>query len=152
MKLPTPPASPTDAGPTRRDLLRTAPAASFALGGLGGMASAVAPTRAHASDGPPPLAGAGVETASGQALYSLPRDHAWHGGAFYQTNEFNEWHYIAVLGRDLDTGGFHTAPLDITGPMTTEGSGPDAKDFHFRYEIAGGENGFTTTYAHATEA
>ncbi|MCA1788345.1 MAG: carotenoid 1,2-hydratase, partial [Thioalkalivibrio sp.] len=52
----------------------------------------------------PPLQGSGIETESAQAVYSLPRDHAWHGGDFYQTNDFNEWHYITVLGRDLDTG------------------------------------------------
>ena len=44
-----------------------------------------------------------METTTGQALYTLPRDHAWHGGTFYQSNDFNEWHYITVLGRDLDT-------------------------------------------------
>ena len=51
-----------------------------------------------------PLGGAGIETQTGQAIYSLPRDHAWHGGAFYQSNEYNEWHYITALGRDLKTG------------------------------------------------
>lgn len=48
--------------------------------------------------------GPGIETESAQALYSLPRDHAYHGGKFYQTNDFNEWHYITILGKDLDTG------------------------------------------------
>jgi hypothetical protein len=52
----------------------------------------------------PPVGGPGIETQTGQALYSLPRDHAWHGGAFYQSNDYNEWHYITALGRDVKTG------------------------------------------------
>jgi len=48
--------------------------------------------------------GPGVESVTGQAVYSLPRDHAWHGGNFYKSNDFNEWHYITILGRDVDTG------------------------------------------------
>ena len=53
---------------------------------------------------PPSFAGSGIESTSAQALYSLPRDHAYHGGKFYQTNDFNEWQYITILGKDLDTG------------------------------------------------
>ncbi len=136
---------------------------------------------------PPPMQGPGIETESAQAVYSLPRDHAWHGGEFYQTNDLNEWHYITILGRDLDTGdrisvfwspliqgwiskegrpmlvalfSFHN--LDTgefrsslvfpkTGPLKTEGSAPDAEDFHFRYAIDDGNNGFTTAYSHDTE-
>jgi hypothetical protein len=41
---------------------------------------------------------------SGQAPYSRPRDHAMHGGKFYQTNDFNEWQYITILAKDQDTG------------------------------------------------
>jgi hypothetical protein len=67
----------------------------FVLGGLVHIATA---------DVPPPFAGPGVETQTGQAVYQLPRDHAWHGGAFYQTNDYNEWHYITALGRDVETG------------------------------------------------
>lgn len=48
--------------------------------------------------------GPGVESVTGQAVYSLPRDHAWHGGSFYKSNDFNEWHYITILGRDVNTG------------------------------------------------
>jgi hypothetical protein len=47
--------------------------------------------------------GPGVESVTGQAVYTLPRDHAWHGGKFYQKNDFNEWHYITIIGRDVDT-------------------------------------------------
>lgn len=39
-----------------------------------------------------------------QPIYRLPRDHAYHGGPFWRTNDFNEWHYITILGKDLDTG------------------------------------------------
>lgn len=56
------------------------------------------------ADMPPPVEGPGIETQSGQALYQLPRDHAWHGGDFYQTNDYNEWHYITAIGEDVETG------------------------------------------------
>jgi hypothetical protein len=52
----------------------------------------------------PPFVGPGIESVSGQAPYTLPRDHAMHGGKFYQTNDFNEWQYITILAKDLDTG------------------------------------------------
>ena len=92
-------------GLTRRELLQSAPATGLALGTgafAGTLAATTAPARAQT--GQPPLQGPGIEMSSGQAIYSLPRDHAWHGSEFYQTNDFNEWHYITVLGRDLDTG------------------------------------------------
>lgn len=57
-----------------------------------------------AADQSAPVSSAGIETQSGQAVYQLPRDHAWHGGAFYQSNDYNEWHYITALGHDVDTG------------------------------------------------
>jgi len=47
--------------------------------------------------------GPGIMTEE-QPLYRLPRDHAYHGGPFYRTNDFNEWHYITILGKDLETG------------------------------------------------
>ena len=152
-------------------------AVPFLIGGL---------VHTAAAEMPPPFEGPGVETETGQALYQLPRDHAWHGGEFYQKNDFNEWHYITMLGRDkdtdervsvfwvplsqgwmeedghplhnvlfafhnLDTGEFHTALLYVTGPMTTQGSAPDAEDFWFKYEIDDGVNGFTTAYDYPTE-
>ena len=172
---------------TRRSLVKAAPATGLALGTgafAGSLVSTTAPARA--AEGPAPFRGPGVETTTGQAVYSLPRDHAWHGGAFYQSNDFNEWHYITILGRDLDTGErisvfwvplsqgwmaedarplhnvlfafhnmdtgeFHTSMVYVTGPMTTEGSAPDAADFWFRYAIDDGNNGFTTEYRHDTE-
>ena len=53
---------------------------------------------------PPAFAGAGIESVSGQAPYSLPRDHAMHGGKFYQTDDFSERQAFTILGKDLDTG------------------------------------------------
>ena len=65
--------------------------------------TAVVEAQGVSSDLPPPVSGPGIEMTTGQALYTLPRDHAWHGGKFYQSNDYNEWHYITVLGTDLDT-------------------------------------------------
>jgi len=80
-------------------------AATVAGGLVTGLASSQpAPGAAAATSGPAPAGGPGIETQSGQAIYRLPRDHAWHGGAFYQSNDYNEWHYITALGRDLKTG------------------------------------------------
>jgi hypothetical protein len=41
---------------------------------------------------------------SEQGLYHLPRDHAWHGGPTYFTDDFNEWHYFTFQGTDKKTG------------------------------------------------
>jgi predicted secreted hydrolase len=90
----------------RRDLLKAGAgavaAASVAV--LGTSESQTAQGQEPKKLSQPPVGGAGIETQTGQAIYSLPRDHAWHGGAFYQSNEYNEWHYITALGRDLKTG------------------------------------------------
>ena len=40
-----------------------------------------------------------IEPVSGQALYSLPRDHRWHGGPFYTTGAYWEWHYWPASSR-----------------------------------------------------
>jgi hypothetical protein len=45
-----------------------------------------------------------IETVSGQALYTLPRDHRWHGGRFYTTSEYWEWHYWTAFVTDVDSG------------------------------------------------
>src|SRR5215217_6142718 len=45
-----------------------------------------------------------IETVSGQALYTLPRDHRWHGGPFYETSEYWEWHYWTSFVTDVDSG------------------------------------------------
>ena len=90
----------------KRDLLKGASLLSAAFGASSisaVMPGFIASARADAA-GQPPLQGPGIETESGQAPYSLPRDHAWHGGKFYQTNDFNEWHYITILGKNTETG------------------------------------------------
>jgi len=175
----------------RRELLKagasTVAAASVTALALQGNLKANAQETAGQLGGPPqpPIGGAGIETHSGQALYSFPRDHAWHGRAFYQTNDFNEWHYITVLGRDiesgqrvsifwvplsqgwcsegrplnnvlfafhnLETGEFHTSMPYVTGPLKTEGSAAEAKNFWFKYSIDDGKNGFATRYDYPSE-
>jgi len=45
-----------------------------------------------------------IEKVSGQALYTLPRDHRWHGGPFYETSEYWEWHYWTGFVTDVDSG------------------------------------------------
>lgn len=39
-----------------------------------------------------------------QGLYHLPLDHQWHSGPTYHYNDFNEWHYFTLLGKDMTTG------------------------------------------------
>lgn len=54
---------------------------------------------------PKPLrSGLGVETAGAQALYLLPRDHAIHGGRFYDRPAHVEWIYFTAFFEDQDTG------------------------------------------------
>ncbi|MFD4564831.1 lipocalin-like domain-containing protein [Streptomyces sp. NPDC058467] len=45
-----------------------------------------------------------LATSSAQALYTLPQDHKWHGGPFYDTGELEEWHYWTGYVTDKDTG------------------------------------------------
>jgi hypothetical protein len=65
-----------------------------------------------------------IETVSGQALYTLPRDHRWHGGPFYETSEYWEWHYWTAFVTDVDSGEewglFYTAMLNAFNPSTGE--------------------------------
>lgn len=51
----------------------------------------------------PWFSGSGLEVGE-QGLYHLPRDHAWHGGPTYFTDDFNEWHYFTFQGTDKKTG------------------------------------------------
>ena len=44
-----------------------------------------------------------------QGLYHFPRDHPWHAGPTYFTDDFDEWHYFTLLGTDKKTG--HTISL-----------------------------------------
>ena len=104
-------AAASDCNLTRRSFLSTG-AAAMAAGALATTAGCATSTpavkaavpAAGATGLPAPFVGAGIESVSAQAMYTLPRDHAYHGGAFYQTNDFNEWQYITILGKDLDTG------------------------------------------------
>ena len=65
-----------------------------------------------------------IETVSGQAVYTLPRDHRWHGGPFYETPEYWEWHYWTAFVRDIDTddewGLFYTTMRNAFNPATGE--------------------------------
>ena len=90
---------------SRRQFLKSG-AGTVVSGTIGGIAAqGVAQAQTPSASGtPPPVSSPGVETQSGQAVYQLPRDHAWHGGKFYQSNDYNEWHYLTVLGRDVKTG------------------------------------------------
>ena len=73
----------------------------------------VSPTTEHstpseASTRTEPFTAPGVLTEE-QGLYHLPKDHAWHGGPTYFTDDFDEWHYFSFLGEDKKTG--HTVSL-----------------------------------------
>jgi len=45
-----------------------------------------------------------LETESRQELYTLPNDHRWHGGPFYEQAEYWEWHYWTAFVKVVDTG------------------------------------------------
>jgi predicted secreted hydrolase len=65
-----------------------------------------------------------IETKSGQALYTLPRDHRWHGGPFYETQEYWEWHYWTAFVSDVESGEewglFYTTMRNAFNPATGE--------------------------------
>lgn len=57
----------------------------------------------------PALSVAGNTTISGyatdpQPVYLLSGDHRFHLGEFYSQDAFQEWHYLTLPGKDLDTG------------------------------------------------
>lgn len=90
---------------SRRHFLKSGTGvAASAMVGVAAQGAAQAQTPSINAATQPPVGGPGIETQTGQAIYTLPRDHAWHGGAFYQSNDYNEWHYITALGRDIKTG------------------------------------------------
>ena len=68
--------------------------------------------------------GTTIETVSGQALYRLPHDHRWHGGPFYETSEYWEWHYWTAFVADVETGEewgiFYTTMRNAFNPATGE--------------------------------
>src|SRR5687768_6775166 len=75
---------------TRRGVVGRA----LATGAGAALAAVGAPVAAAQDATPVSLDGEStIETVSGQALYTLPRDHRWHGGPFYTTGEYWEWHY-----------------------------------------------------------
>jgi hypothetical protein len=89
-------------GMTRRGVVRRA----LVTGAGAALAAAGGSSLADAQDATPVSTdeASTIETASGQALYSLPRDHRWHGGPFYTTAEYWEWHYWTGLVTDVDSG------------------------------------------------
>jgi predicted secreted hydrolase len=48
--------------------------------------------------------GGRIETVSGHAPYTLPRDHKFHGGGIYDTGDLEEWHYFTGFFKDDQTG------------------------------------------------
>jgi predicted secreted hydrolase len=94
-----------------------------------------------------------IETVSGQALYRLPQDHRWHGGPFYQTDAYWEWHYWTGFASDVDSdeewGLFYTTMRNAFNPATGEPVVQNylsltnfaAKAFYAssRYTLAGGQ-------------
>jgi hypothetical protein len=86
---------------TRRGVMGRA----LATGAGAALAVTVAPIVA-AQDATPVTAdeASTIETVSGQALYTLPRDHRWHGGPFYATSEYWEWHYWTGFVTDVESG------------------------------------------------
>ena len=67
------------------------------------LALAAAQSATPAAGPPQPFVAPGLNVEE-QGLYHLPRDHQWHGGPTYFTNDFNEWHYYTFLGEDKTTG------------------------------------------------
>jgi predicted secreted hydrolase len=51
---------------------------------------------------------AGVETQSGHALYTFPRDHRYHYGPIYHGPEYCEWYYFSAFVYDKKTGDPYT--------------------------------------------
>jgi predicted secreted hydrolase len=49
-------------------------------------------------------AGSRIETVSGHAPFTLPRDHKFHGGGIYDTGHLEEWHYVTGFFTDDQTG------------------------------------------------
>lgn len=87
----------------RRESLKALGAASLLMAtGSTMVNAATAPAPKKEGDNPW-FTGEGLEV-SEQGLYHLPRDHAWHGGPTYFTNDFHEWHYFTFLGKDKKTG------------------------------------------------
>ena len=89
----------------RRTFLGVAGAASIA-GLLPGQADAAGGKATKPVSGkidPRTFTGPGIESESGTAIYRLPRDHAMHGGTWYQGAEYQETHYFTGFFTDKKT-------------------------------------------------
>jgi hypothetical protein len=128
------------------------------LGGalVSGVGAALTAPAARAAQEATPMAGPGgatIETVSGQAVYTLPRDHRWHGGPFYATDTYWERHYWTAFVTDTDTGEegglFYTTMRNAFNPATGEPVVQNYLSFtnfatqaffsSSRYALAGGE-------------
>lgn len=109
-------------GMTRRGVVGRALAtgAGAALAGAGGQGLAAAQDATPVADG----SASTLQTETGQALYTLPNDHRWHGGAFYEQMEYWEWHYWTAFVKVVDTGEewglFYTTMRNAFIPQTGE--------------------------------
>jgi len=101
-KRDAPSISPAGSAMTRRGAVGRA----LATGAGAALAAGLVPVAAAAQDVTPVSSNdaSTIETVSGQALYTLPRDHRWHGGPFYETSEYWEWHYWTAFVTDVDSG------------------------------------------------
>lgn len=115
-------AEPAAGGVSRRNLVGGALAAGVGTAlARGGAPGAVAAQEATPISG---AAASTIETTGGQAVYSLPRDHRWHGGPFYETPEYWEWHYWTGFATDTASGEewglFYTTMRNAFNPDTGE--------------------------------
>jgi hypothetical protein len=99
---PNPPRIPPSGAMTRRGVVGRV----LAAGTSAALAAGWMPVAAAAQDATPVSSdeGSTIETVSGQALYTLPCDHRWHGGPFYTTSEYWEWHYWTAFVTDVESG------------------------------------------------
>jgi predicted secreted hydrolase len=108
-------------GVSRRGVVRGALAV-----GAGALSARALPGAVTAQDATPLASDetSTLQTETGQALYTLPNDHRWHGGPFYQQNEYWEWHYWTAFAKVVDTGEewglFYTTMRNAFIPQTGE--------------------------------
>src|SRR5215218_6281514 len=88
-------------GVSRRGVVRGA-----LVAGAGALSARALPGAVTAQDATPVASDetSTLQTETGQALYTLPNDHRWHGGPFYQQNEYWEWHYWTAFAKVVDSG------------------------------------------------
>ncbi len=123
-----PPTARESGGVSRRGIVGRALAAGAGVTLAGGAGPGVL-----AAQDATPTIGAGdaasaststIERESGQAVYTQPRDHRWHGGPFYETEEYWEWHYWTAFVTDVASGEewglFSTTMRNAFNPATGE--------------------------------